>query len=358
MMSCPSTWPEPIVRVQLLSEAGYPVIPNRYVKPISERPSFDTKSNNLNIPIIDLFGLINGDRASQKVIMDQISLACREWGFFQVVNHGIDPELVDGAREVWRKFFHQPMDVKQKYANSPKTYEGYGSRLGLQKGAILDWSDYYFLHYLPSNLKDHNKWPSQPSYIRDITEDYSKEIVRLGKVLLKVFSTNLGLQENYLQDAFGGDDIGACLRVNFYPKCPQPDLTLGLSSHSDPGGMTFLLPDEDVSGLQVRKAGEWITVKPARHAIVVNIGDQIQVLTNATYKSVEHRVIVNPDKERVSLAYFFNPKSDLLIKPATELVTLTTPALYQPMTFDEYRLFIRTKGPQGKSQVESLKSPR
>ena len=67
---------------------------------------------------------------------------------------------------------------------------------------------------------------------------------------------------------------------------------------------------------------------------------------------------VNPDKERVSLAYFFNPKSDILIKPATELVTSNTPALYPPMTCDEYKLFIRTKGPQGKLQVESLKSSR
>lgn len=109
-------------------------------------------------------------------------------------------------------------------------------------------------------------------------EEYSKEIVRLGSVLLEVFSINLGLQKDYLQKAFGGEDVGACLRINFYPKCPQPDLTLGLSSHSDPGGITFLLPDENVSGLQVRRGEQWITVKPARHAIIVNIGDQIQVL--------------------------------------------------------------------------------
>ncbi|KAI3734978.1 hypothetical protein L6452_14460 [Arctium lappa] len=359
-MNCPADWPEPIVRVQSLSETGNTMIPDRYIKPPSQRPCFNTRSDNLNnIPVIDLFGLINGDSATQKVVRDQISTACREWGFFQVVNHGMSPELVDEAREIWREFFHQPMEAKQEYANSPKTYEGYGSRLGLQKGAILDWSDYYFLHYLPSNLKDYKKWPSHPPFLRDVIEEYSKEIVRLGKLLLKVFSINLGLEESYMENAFGGDDnIGACLRVNFYPKCPRPDLTLGLSSHSDPGGMTFLLPDEHVSGLQVRKAGEWITVKPARHAIIVNIGDQIQVLTNAAYKSVEHRVIVNPDKERVSLAYFFNPKSDVLIKPAAKLVTSKTPALYQPMTFDEYRLFIRMRGPQGKSQVESLKSPR
>ena len=79
-----------------------------------------------------------------------------------------------------------------------------------------------------------------------------------------------------------------------------------------------------------------------------------QVLSNAIYKSVEHRVIVNSNKDRVSLALFYNPKSDLLIEPAKELVTKDRPALYQPMTFDEYRLYIRMKGPCGKAQVESL----
>lgn len=81
-------------------------------------------------------------------------------------------------------------------------------------------------------------------------------------------------------------------------------------------------------------------------------------MSNAIYKSVEHRVIVNSAKERLSLAFFYNPKSDVPIEPAKELVTSDRPALYQPMTFDEYRLFIRLRGPRGKSQVESLKSPR
>lgn len=94
---------------------------------------------------------------------------------------------------------------------------------------------------------------------------------------MKVLSVNLGLEGDELQNAFGGEEIGACLRVNFYPKCPQPDLTLGLSPHSDPGGITLLLPDENVAGLQVRKYHNWITVKPAPNAFIVNIGDQIQV---------------------------------------------------------------------------------
>lgn len=108
-------------------------------------------------------------------------------------------------------------------------------------------------------------------------EEYGKQVVELAGKLMKLLSVNLGLEEEFLQKGFGGEEIGACLRVNFYPKCPQPDLTLGLSSHSDPGGMTFLLPDPDVPGLQVRKDHKWITVKPAPHAFIVNIGDQLQV---------------------------------------------------------------------------------
>lgn len=69
-------------------------------------------------------------------------------------------------------------------------------------------------------------------------------------------------------------------------------------------------------------------------------------------------MIVNPNLERVSLAFFYNPRGELLIEPAKELVTPENPAMYPPMTFNEYRLYIRLKGPRGKSQVESLKSPK
>ena len=79
------------------------------------------------------------------------------------------------------------------------------------------------------------------------------------------------------------------------------------------------------------------------------------MLSNAIYKSIEHRVIVNSNKDRVSLAFFYNPKGDIPIQPAEELVTEERPALYPRMTFDEYRLYIRTNGPCGKAQVESLK---
>ncbi|OUZ99106.1 Oxoglutarate/iron-dependent dioxygenase [Macleaya cordata] len=346
--SCPQDqWPEPIVRVQSISESGSPVIPDRYIKPPSERPS------KLGLLIQDEENLILPD-----MILNQICMACQNWGFFQIVNHGVSPDLLHQVRDVWRQFFHLPYDQKQIYANSPKTYEGYGSRLGVEKGAILDWNDYFYLHYLPQSLRDHKKWPAIPSSCREVVDEYCYQLVKLSKNLLKILSITLGLGEGYLQNAFGGEEIGVCMRVNFYPKCPQPDLTLGLSSHSDPGGMTLLLPDDHVVGLQVRKDDNWVTVKPAPDAFIVNIGDQVQVLSNAIYKSVEHRVTVNSVEERVSLAFFYNPRGDLILEPAKELITLDRPALYQPMTFNEYRRYIRTMGPRGKIHLESLKSPR
>lgn len=113
---------------------------------------------------------------------------------------------------------------------------------------------------------------------REVTEKYACELMNLSEVLLKAMSSTLGLDEDYLHRAFGGSDgMSASMRVNYYPKCPEPELTLGLSSHSDPGGITLLLLDENVKGTQVRRGNTWVMVEPVPDAFVVNVGDQIQV---------------------------------------------------------------------------------
>lgn len=94
-MSCVRDWPEPIVRVQSLSETGLHAIPDRYIKPASDRPSSNLSViTNQNIPIIDFSGLY-GDEALRAKTLIEISDACRDWGFFQAVNHGVSPELMD-----------------------------------------------------------------------------------------------------------------------------------------------------------------------------------------------------------------------------------------------------------------------
>ncbi|KAM0902598.1 hypothetical protein ACQ4PT_019212 [Festuca glaucescens] len=354
-------WPEPVVRVQAVSDTCGETIPERYVKPPNERPSTTTPqpaasshgSSGPNIPVVDM-SMPDSEETARAV-----ETACREWGFFQAVNHGVRPELLRRARSSWRGFFRQPAEVRERYANSPTTYEGYGSRLGTAKGGHLDWGDYYFLHLLPPSIKSHDKWPSLPSTLREATEDYGEDVVKLCRRVSSLMSKGLGLDGGRLHEAFGGEGgEGACLRVNFYPRCPQPELTLGVAAHSDPGGMTMLLVDDHVRGLQVRKDGHWITVDPVPDAFIVNIGDQIQVLSNAAYKSVEHRVTVSAAEERLSLAFFYNPRSDVPVGPMPELVGPKSPAMYPEMTFDEYRVHIRQRGLSGKAQLQSLQSFR
>ena len=87
-------------------------------------------------------------------------------------------------------------------------------------------------------------------------------------------SKGLGLEWDYIEKSFGeGCQIFAS---NYYPPCPQPDLTLGLAAHSDHGGLTILMQNE-VDGLQVKHGGAWVPVHHVPASFVVNIGDYIEV---------------------------------------------------------------------------------
>ena len=161
-------WLEPIVPVQMLSNSGVPTVPQQYIKPPFERPCGSiTRMNcpDLSIPIIDL-ACFSDIPEHRKAVLEAIGEACKNWGFFQVVNHGVGIDSVKRMREAWREFFDLPMEEKKLYANSPVTYEGYGSRLGVEKGATLDWSDYYFLNLLPNDMKNLEKWPEMPRHLR------------------------------------------------------------------------------------------------------------------------------------------------------------------------------------------------
>lgn len=166
-MNCSQNWPEPIVRVQSLSESGLRKIPDCFVKPPSDGQCNLTDST-VNVPLIDLENLNSTNDVVRQETIDGISNASREWGFFLVANHGVSHQLMEKTRAIWYEFFQLPLEKKQKFANSPVTYEGYGSRIGMEVGAKLDWCDYFYLHYLPQALRDENKWPSLPISCRYI----------------------------------------------------------------------------------------------------------------------------------------------------------------------------------------------
>uniref|UniRef100_A0A0E0BIN5 Fe2OG dioxygenase domain-containing protein n=1 Tax=Oryza glumipatula TaxID=40148 RepID=A0A0E0BIN5_9ORYZ len=358
--SLPDAWPEPVVPVQSLSEAGVSAVPPEYIKPPQDRPVLPAPI--LDVPTVDIAAFLDLDGAAAAAADEQLknlAEAYSKHGFFQVVNHGVQASTVERMRGAWRRFFALEMEEKEACSNSPAAPEGYGSRAGVEKGALLDWGDYYFLNILPSEIKRRIKWPKSPHDLREITEDYGRDLMNLCEVLLKAISLSLGLGENQLHAAFGSDDcIAACMRVNYYPKCPQPELTLGISSHSDAGGIAVLLADDRVKGTQVRKGDTWYTVQPIPNAFLVNVGDQIQIISNDKYKSVEHRAVASSDDARFTVAFFCNPSGNLPIGPAAQLVSSLSPALYTPIIFDEYRRYSRRRGLQGKSQLEAMKNSK
>ncbi|XP_077212372.1 jasmonate-induced oxygenase 2-like [Tasmannia lanceolata] len=338
-------WPEPIQRVQALAESGLEALPLRYIR--DQTPV--TSATSQAPPVVDLSTFATSGTPRQSMLQ-LLSSACKEWGVFQLVNHGIPGELLASAMAVSRSFFDLPMEEKLKYANDPVSYQGYGSRMGVKKDITLDWNDYFFHHLRPLTAsKDHHKWPHHPPDYRKIIDEYGERVVSLCKRLLGIFSEDLGLPEGSLFESFGGEEgVAACYRMNYYPQCPQPELALGLASHTDPGGFTAIFQDQ-VSGLQVNKDGVWFSVPPIKDALVIIIADQLEILSNGIYKSVDHRTAVNGEKERMSLVVFFNPEGNKKIGPMEALVERLGSRVYNEMSFNEHRKVIRTSGVQGKA---------
>lgn len=139
---------------------------------------------------------------------------------------------------------------------------------------------------------------------------------------------------------------------NYYPPCPQPHLTMGVKSHTDPGALTILLPNH-TGRLQVKYGQDWLDVKHVPGALVVNIGDILQILSNDEYKSVEHRVLASSAEEpRVSVAVFFHPsEKENLYGPIKDLISFDKPPLFEDFTYTDYNHRWYTKELDGRSLV-------
>ncbi|KAG5526516.1 hypothetical protein RHGRI_032705 [Rhododendron griersonianum] len=171
--------------------------------------------------------------------------------------------------------------------------------------------------------------------IRVAYEEDAKEMEKLAYKLLELISLSLGLPANRLSEFFNNHT--SISRLNHYPTCPIPNLALGVGRHKD-GGALIILAQDDVGGLQVKRKtdGEWVQVRPTPHAYIVNVGDIIQVWSNERYESVEHRVMVNSEKERFSMRFSFNPNHDVMVEPLEELITEQNPAKYRAYNWGKF----------------------
>ncbi|KAK3127199.1 hypothetical protein QOZ80_7AG0569710 [Eleusine coracana subsp. coracana] len=182
-----------------------------------------------------------------------------------VAGHGVPRELVDRVRAAGVGFFALPVAAKEAYANDPAAgrLQGYGSRLAANA----------------------------------------------------VLSLGLGLPGTRLEDELtgGNDDLVLQMKVNYYPRCPQPELAVGVEAHTDVSALSFVLHN-GVPGLQVRHAGRWVAAaRSPEDTMVVHVGDALEILSNGRYASVLHRGLVNREAVRVSWVVFCEPPPDAVV---------------------------------------------
>ncbi|MED6193651.1 hypothetical protein PIB30_021626 [Stylosanthes scabra] len=213
----------------------------------------------------------------------------------------------------------------------------------------------FFMITLPHQIRKPHLFPNIPLPFRDYLEDYCGEMEKLALQILELMADDLSIDPMEIREILG--EAEQSVRMNYYPPCPQPELVIGLSSHSDGGGLTILLQANEVEGLQIKKDGLWVPVKPLPNAFIINIGDMLEVITNGIYSSVEHRATVNSEKERLSIATFYNPAIDAVIGPAPSLVTPETPAAFKRIGAGEYFKGYLSQELRGKSFLDSIRIP-
>ncbi|CAH2041880.1 unnamed protein product [Thlaspi arvense] len=219
--------------------AGVPMatIPPRYIRPDQDPPIMSDASSFPIVPVIDLQNFLSSDLMTSE--LDTLHFACKEWGFFQLSIHD----------DLW-----------------------------VQLGNIAKWRN---------ELRFGFKCRGSTGYHGGIIDKSEKHYA----VLLGHMAKALKMREEEVRELFKGGM--QALRANYYPPCPQPELVIGLSPHSDAGLLTVLLQLRDVQGLQIKKDGIWIPVRPLPDAFIVNVGDSLEIATNGIYKSIQHRAVVH-----------------------------------------------------------------
>jgi isopenicillin N synthase-like dioxygenase len=276
-----------------------------------------------DIPVIDLAGGTDS-ATTRRAIARQIHEACRDVGFFYVVNHGVPEALLKQQLAGAARLFALPAGSKALLSaeKSPRRL-GYEPMLRqvLDEGSAPDLKESY-MYSLPNP-----DWPSDLPGFAEQMALYHRNMRKLGGDLMQLIALSLDLPEDHFDAAFA--DAACTVRLLRYP--PQvsvgPNNQLGAGAHTDWGAITLLLQD-DAGGLEVRNsAGRWLRAEPVADSFVVNLGDLMRRWTNDLYQSTPHRVLNNISRrDRYSVATFCNPALDCVI----ECLPTCLPAGQQP----------------------------
>jgi isopenicillin N synthase-like dioxygenase len=299
------------------------------------------------LPIIDLASSGEGEADALARIGAEIGAACRDIGFFYVVNHGVDKELIGEAFAQSHRFFALPLAEKRRLAiemiGGNRGYSGLlHEALDPARGPDMKEAFNVGLDLAPDDpellagqpFRSLNAWPDLPGF-RETLLAYYGACAALGARLHRAFASDLGLKADFFADKF--DRPMATLRLLHYP-APSlgADPDIGAGAHTDYGNLTLLATDE-VGGLEVRtRAGDWIAAPVVAGAFIVNIGDCLMRWTNDVYVSTPHRVVNRSLKERYSIAFFFDPNPDARVEAIPGCIRRGEFARYPPILAADY----------------------
>ncbi|MCL7034402.1 hypothetical protein MKW94_018434 [Papaver nudicaule] len=283
------------------------------------------------LPLIDirsLTGVGSSTFLEKQKCKKQIIEASKQWGFFQVVNHGISNELLKKMNDEQMKLFRQPYEEKSSSNNFLSNTYRSGTPTPMNQ---FSWSEAF--HIPLSDIRSGNPQNLNNNTLRSTIEKFAETLSELALKIAEVLAENVGSDAKGLAGYFAENcsEETCYLRLNRYPPCPiSSDKVFGLMPHTDSDFLTILYQDQ-VGGLQLVKDNKWVTVKPNPQYLIINIGDLFQAWSNDIYKSVEHRVMINNKFERFSAAYFLCPSHDTVIR------SKAGPPLYKKFSFGEFR---------------------
>ncbi|XP_024365685.1 gibberellin 2-beta-dioxygenase 8 [Physcomitrium patens] len=328
---------------------------SEFIWPKDQWPSLAHNDFQLaqELPTVDLSGLLFGSEEERDKTADLLVKMFSEWGFVQVINHGVPTEVTQKMMIQARNFFDLPLEQKEKgVASSSSKHEGFG--YGVESGfyyAGKPWIDRFQCRWSPvCEIREPVEKVFSPSDAEEFSnsiESYNSHLDKLAMQILELCARGLGLPHDTFTKPFNGTAGDCIARMNYYPPCPLSSLTLGLGAHTDPNLLTILSQCK-VGGLQVCKNGTWISVKPKPDTLVINIGDTFEAWTNGRFQSVEHRAVVNETEARMSLVYFSSPPTKSLIQIPEQLITAEHPLRFNPsFTWEEYKMYLFKKHVEG-----------